>query len=471
MSPSGVGSIRTASLLGAGSLARRLLIGAAIWCLIVLAGGAFALSALYRAQTIRLLEEDLDATLVTLSRAVEYSPDGQLVTDDAKLPADRRYETPLSGRYWVIVSLRPDGSFGRDERPSSLWDSDPPIPPDLKSRALASPGVSVFADAEGPNGETLRVGVRAIRLETGRQPVLLMAAADRYATDRGAQRFLLLLIGAMLALAGGVLIALVVQIRLVLRPLERVQADVAAVREGQCTRLDGEYPLEVAPLAEEVNKLLDHNQAVVERARTHVGNLAHALKTPLAVLRNEATGETPLDDVVRRQTAAMHANVDHYLKRAQAAARAQALGARTPILPVVDGLVRLLNRLFAEKGVEVAARISKAEVFRGEKQDLEEMLGNLMENACKWAHGRVDVSSEAAGREWIDLHIDDDGPGLGEGEREKALQRGVRLDESAPGTGLGLSIVKELAELHGGELQLGTSPLGGLRATLRLPRR
>lgn len=447
------------------------MIGAAVWCLIVLAGGAFALSALYRAQTIRLLEEDLDATLVTLSRAVDYSPDGQLIIDDAKLPADRRYEIPLSGHYWVIASLQPDGGFGRDERPASLWDSDPPIPDSLKQQAMESTGTSVFSDAEGPNGETLRVGVRAIMLETGSQLVLLMAAADRDATDRGAQRFLFLLSGAMLALAGGVLVALLVQIRLVLRPLSRVQADVAAVREGQRTRLDDDYPSEVAPLAEEVNKLLDHNQTVVERARTHVGNLAHALKTPLAVLRNEAMGETALDDVVRRQTAAMLSNVEHYLKRAQAAARAQTLSARTPIQPVVDSLVRLLDRLFADRGIEVKATISPGDVFRGEKQDLEEMLGNLMENACKWATSRVEVSIDTVEDGWIDLHIDDDGPGLDADERQKALQRGVRLDESAPGTGLGLSIVKELAQLHSGYLQLGESPLGGLRATLRLPRR
>jgi len=437
----------------------------------VLGGGAFALSALYRAQTVSLLEEDLDATLVTLSRAVEYSPEGRLVTNDARLPADRRYEIPLSGRYWAIVALEADGTSGRDERPSSLWDSDPPIPAGLRARAMATPGASVFANAEGPNGETLRVGVRVIRLETGDKQVLLMAAADRYVTDQGAQRFLLLLGGAMIALAAGVLVALVVQIRLVLNPLHRVQADVADVREGQRTRLHTDYPSEVAPLAEEVNKLLDHNEAVVERAQTHVGNLAHALKTPLAVLRNEAVGDSALDGVVRRQTAAMLSSVEHYLERARAAARAQTRGVRTPIGPVVDALVRLLNRLFVEKGVLVDGDIPSGEVFRGEKQDLEEMLGNLMENACKWAASRVEVTGEIVDDDCIALHIDDDGPGLDADECEQALRRGVRLDESAPGTGLGLSIVKELAELHTGKLRLARSPLGGLRATLSLPRR
>ncbi|MEM7766433.1 MAG: ATP-binding protein [Pseudomonadota bacterium] len=261
-----------------------------------------------------------------------------------------------------------------------------------------------------------------------------------------------------------------VQVRVVLAPLGRVQKDVSDVREGRRTRLDDDYPAEVRPLSEELNKLLDHNREVVERARTHVGNLAHALKTPLAVLRNEADGQSALDDVVRRQTEAMRANVEHYLSRAQAAARAQAIGARTEIKPVLDGLVRLLNRLFADQEIEVGAAVEPGMAFRGEAQDLEEMLGNLMENGCKWARSRVAVSVVEGSDGQVHIHVDDDGPGLSPDERAAALQRGVRLDETAPGTGLGLSIVKDLAELYSGSLSLSDAPLGGLRATLILPR-
>lgn len=436
----------------------------------VLIGGAVTLSTLYRAQTIALLEQELDASLMALSRAVDYSPEGGLVADAGKLPIDPRFETQLSGRYWAIAELDETATVRQDIRPPSLWDGDLPVPLELRRAAAAQPGTTLFADATGPADERLRVAVRTILLDEAGPQALLMAAADRQASDQGAQQFLILLLGAMIFLAGGVLLAMVVQVRVALSPLERVQRDVAAVREGGRQRLDEDYPAEVRPLTEELNKLLDHNRDVVERARTHVGNLAHALKTPLAVLRNEAQGDTALDDVVRRQTGAMTANVEHYLKRAQAAARAQTLGARTEVKPVVDGLVRLLNRLFQDSGIEVSADVRGGQIFRGEQQDLEEMVGNLIENGCKWADSTVRVRVEQTGGGTLRIHVDDDGEGLPTCERDSVLQRGVRLDETAPGTGLGLSIVNELAELYSGSLSLSESPEGGLRASLTFPR-
>ncbi len=452
------------------SLAVRLLIGAGIWCLLVLVGGALTLSAVYRAQTIELLDGELDTTLVDLTRAVDVGEDGGLAADPARLPAAHVYETPLSGRYWAIVEVRADGSLGEEIRPRSLWDGDIPISPELLEQAMAAPGSPVLGNARGPAGETLRVAAKVISLGPSDQRALLLAGADRKKSDEFARRFLLLLIGAMIVLAGGVLVAMAVQVRVVLAPLGRVQKDVSDIREGRRTRLDDDYPAEVRPLSEELNKLLDHNREVVERARTHVGNLAHALKTPLAVLRNEASGETALDDVVRRQTEAMRDNVEHYLARAQAAARAQAIGARTEVKPVIEGLARLLNRLFQEKGVTVTLTAEPGLAFRGEAQDLEEMLGNLMENGCKWARSTVAVTLLAGQEKQLVIHVDDDGPGLTPDERAAALKRGVRLDETAPGTGLGLSIVKDLAELYSGELELSDAPLGGLRASLILPR-
>jgi len=456
--------------LNPSSLAVRLLIGAGLWCLLVLVGGAITLSAVYRAQTIELLDGDLETTLIDLTRAVDVGEDGRLEADGSRLPAAHLYETPLSGRYWAIAELREDGSLGEEIRPRSLWDGDVPISDALLGRAIAEPGTTVLGNVTGPAGETLRVAATVIILGESDHRALLLAAADREKSDEFAQRFLLLLIGAMIVLAGGVLIAMAVQVRVVLAPLGRVQKDVSDVREGRRTRLDDDYPAEVRPLSEELNKLLDHNREVVERARTHVGNLAHALKTPLAVLRNEASGETALDDVVRRQTEAMRANVEHYLSRAQAAARAQAIGARTEVRPVLEGLARLLNRLFADRGIEVTVEAAAGLAFRGEAQDLEEMLGNLMENGCKWARSKVVVSVVGTDQRELAIHVDDDGPGLSPDERAAALKRGVRLDETAPGTGLGLSIVKDLAELYSGALELSDAPLGGLRASLILPR-
>ncbi|MEL6957218.1 MAG: ATP-binding protein, partial [Pseudomonadota bacterium] len=300
-----------------GSIAQRILIGAAVWSLVVLFGGAFALSALYRAEAVQLLEEELDATLIALSRAVNLDGDGAISANAARLPADARYETPLAGRYWAIVQVSADDSPLRDIRADSLEFSDLPLPVDLAQQALRQPGETLFADTEGPaENERVRVAAKAVILSDDGARAVMMAAADRGASDAGARRFLFSIILAMVFLAGGVLLAMAIQVREVLKPLERIQSDLSEVRSGERIEMGNDYPVEVRPLSEELNKLLEHNREVVDRARTHVGNLAHALKTPIAVLRNEASGDSPLDDVVRRQAEAMHRNVQHYLKRA-----------------------------------------------------------------------------------------------------------------------------------------------------------
>ena len=452
------------------SVSRRMFIGAIIWSLIVVVGGIIAMTVSYRAQTVRLLQQELDSILVTLPRALEILPDGRVVDQPDKLPSDVRYDLPLSGRYWAMIAVQEDGSMGDDIRSQSLWDGPLPLPDSLATDALADPGQTEYGNATGPADERLRVAIRAITVPNRDNPILLMAAADRQATDEGANQLRFLLLISMSLLAAGTLIALWIGLRLALLPLDRVQTHISQVREGKRARLDGDYPVEVLPLTQELNKLLDNNRAIVERAQTHVGNLAHALKTPLAVLRNEATGESSLDDVVRRQTESMRANVDHYLKRAQAAARAEALGVRTEIAPVADGLVRLLNRLFETQGITVISTIKAGIHVRLEQQDLEEMLGNVMENACKWAESRVEVSIEASDNDTMMIHVDDDGRGLTADEMHSAVKRGVRLDETAPGTGLGLSIVADIADMNGGRLDLSESPLGGLRATITVRR-
>ncbi|WP_300393615.1 ATP-binding protein [Henriciella sp.] len=452
------------------SLSRRMLIGAVVWSLIAVVGGIVVMTISYRAQTIRLLEQELDSILVTLPRALEVLPDGRVVDEEDKLPSDVRYDLPLSGRYWAMVAVNDEGEVANDIRSQSLWDGPLPLPREQALSALSNPGMTVYGNARGPADERLRVAVRAITVPNRETPILLMAAADREATDEGANQLRFLLLISMTFLAAGTLIALWVGLRLALLPFDRVQLHISQVREGKRAKLDGDYPVEVLPLTQELNKLIDNNRAIVERAQTHVGNLAHALKTPLAVLRNEANGSTPLDDVVRRQTESMRANVDHYLKRAQAAARSEALGVRTEIAPVVDGLVRLLNRLFGESGVTVESTIPASLYVRVEAQDLEEMLGNVMENACKWTKSRVEVSSEPGDNGLMLIHVDDNGEGLTADEMTSAVKRGVRLDETAPGTGLGLSIVADIAEMNGGKLTLSESQRGGLRATIALRR-
>jgi signal transduction histidine kinase len=263
-------------------------------------------------------------------------------------------------------------------------------------------------------------------------------------------------------------VGLLVLIRYGLRPLHEIQDKLHDVRSGKRENLDGAYPSELSPVVREINTLIAHNRKVVERARTQVGNLAHALKTPLAVLMNESRGDDRVSGLVRRQTEAMSSSVNQYLKRAQAAAQAEVLGARAPVSEAVEDIARMLERLHRSKGIAIDVTADPKAIFRGERGDLDELVGNLLENAAKWCKSRVRVQVARTG-DMVEVTVDDDGPGLRVEDRAKALERGKRLDESAPGTGLGLSIVTELADIYGGHFHLEDSPLGGLRARLELP--
>ena len=424
----------------------------------------------YRSLSYDLLNEELDETLVSLSRSLTILPDSR-VTDreETLLPDVQEYQIPLSGSYWAVIAVDEGGAIVGAIRSQSLWDGELPLSNSLLSQVIEDPSVVVYGDETGPNDETVRTALRAIVIEGRPTPVILMASQDVESAVGATRSLFYMLLAALFVLLALIMAALYFGVRYALRPLAAVRSDLEEIRKGRATALPNEYPIEIQPLSEEVNKLLEHNRGVVERARTHVGNLAHALKTPLAVLRNEASGESGLDDVVRRQTTAMHQNVDHYLRRAQAAARAEALGARSDIRQSVESLARMLGKLFADKGIYVEVIDAPDVSFRGEKQDLEEMLGNLMDNACKWARSVVEITVERDGPDEVLIHVDDDGPGLSEEERSDALKRGVRLDETAPGTGLGLSIVTEIAQMHKGSLELSDAPIGGLRASLRLP--
>ncbi|MDA0338636.1 MAG: ATP-binding protein, partial [Proteobacteria bacterium] len=277
------------------------------------------------------------------------------------------------------------------------------------------------------------------------------------------------LVAALGFLGAGLVAAVIVQVRYGLRPLRHLQAALGRVRSGDADRLEGEYPREIAPVVGELNALIDHNAEVVARARTHVGNLAHALKTPISVLMNDSDADdTPLAGVVKHQVEVMRRYVDHYLVRARTAASGTVIGSRTLVLPALQSLKRTLDRIHADRRLSITISGGERLNFRGERQDFDEVLGNLMDNACKWATSKVHVSVEKQQAVLV-FSVEDDGPGISDEQQQTALGRGKRLDEAVSGSGLGLSIVKDIAGLYGGGVFLGRSSLGGLKVELTLP--
>jgi signal transduction histidine kinase len=340
----------------------------------------------------------------------------------------------------------------------------------VKARA---DGVSE-AYAAGPDARVIRMIERLIDLgDDGRYLVAVAGDPEDIIREIGQFNLALLATFAILGLAlAGVTLA---QVRFGLGPLANLRGAVGQIRRGEAQRVEGVFPPEIAPLAEELNLLVDANHEIIERARTHVGNLAHALKTPISVIVNEADGDdTLLAEKVREQTTLMRSQVQYYLDRARAAARAAAVGSATDVEPVVASMVRTFTKICQARAIVFSSAVEDGVRFRGEKQDLEEMLGNLADNAGKWARGAVHIAVErgpdiAPERAALVFTIDDDGPGLVPEKRAEATRRGRRLDETVPGSGLGLSIVVDLAQLYGGSFRLDDSPLGGLSAQLVLP--
>jgi signal transduction histidine kinase len=280
---------------------------------------------------------------------------------------------------------------------------------------------------------------------------------------------------AMVIFAGAFVVGGLFLVRKALAPFRTLRAGLSSVREGRSPKIEGDYPAEVQPLVNDLNALLEDRERAVARALTTAGDLAHGLKTPLAVLAQEAEqadaqGHHDLAATLGQLVERMQRQVDYHLARARATAAARAApGIRCPVLPSVEGLVRTMRRLHAERALRIDADVALAHEIRGRREDLDEMLGNLLDNACKWARSRVAIAS-AVDHDRLLISVDDDGPGLDPSLRAQVLQRGVRADQQVRGSGLGLAIVSDLAELYGGSVTLETSPLGGTRARLQLPR-
>jgi len=437
----------------------------------VLVGMGLALTAVFNQAAISRVDDDLMYLAKGLYTKAEVEPNGQINPPPF---VDERSQEAYQGEYWQIADLSAGPRPRALARSYSLFDAVLNAPPTVLASLRSRPGVYNYYDTVGPaqdGREPLRAVALLAYLPGHAAPVIFMAAENRTSLDRDEHRFAIYTGVALLLLGAGVVALVVLQVGVGLGPVFTMGREIADVRKGRAQRLTQPYPQEIAPLADELNALLDHNQEVVERQRTHVGNLAHALKTPISVLLAEAQSHPGfLSEVVVRQSLAMREQVEHHLRRARAAARAQTSGERSQVAPVLDEIARTLERIFSDKGVLIDWDADEGLYFLGERQDLQEMAGNVMENACKWCRGRVWASAKDLGGDRLQLCIDDDGPGLPPEKRDEVLKRGARLDESAPGSGLGLSIVHELARAYGGKLALSQSRHGGLRIDLELPR-
>jgi len=449
----------------ANSLALRLFLSATVWTVVILLVTGFALSGLYRQAVERAFDRRLGVYLKTLiadiaSPEIPIERTGQMLGEPL-------FELPLSGWYWQVTRIdrdRPEITSSR-----SLWDRT--LPHLTEQHSEPEPDGSRKSYVQGPEDQRLRLIERNVDLgDEGRYQIAV--GGDAAELDDEILAFNGAIATTFVLLAVVLLLTTLFQVRYGLAPLNRISRGLAAIRSGKAEKLEGAFPVEIAPLARETNALIDANREIVERARTHVGNLAHALKTPLSVMMNEA--DTRPDDALaaklKEQAGIMRDQVARHLERARLAARVAVVGSITDIVPVVQALARTLEKTHRDKSLAIELDLPPDARFRGEKQDLEEMVGNLVDNACKWANSRVsiEVLLEPAG-DRARIVVDDDGPGLTPAQRERVAQRGQRLDESKPGSGLGLSIVVELARLYGGALNLGTAPIGGLRAELVLP--
>ena len=438
-----------------GSLTRRMIVVAGLWISVLLLSGGFALDRVLTTSIVHNFDDQLTYVLNGMIAASEIGTDGEVRFN--RPPADQRFIEPYSGVYFQV------SGEGADTFPSrSLWD---------RRLQVATGHFDVEPHVYDSNefaGEPLRVAERDVILPGSKVRWRFQVAQSREMIDSQIHDLRQTLFWSFAALGLGLLILAALQTIYGLWPLRRVQREVAAIRSGRKQRISDSFPTEIEPLTEEINQLLAHSEAQAEEARRHAGNLAHALKTPLTVITNEATAHSGnLDETVIREAAVMRRQVDHHLARARAIGRRTAGQSRARVWTSVEAVQRAVDRLYESVTVDIAG--NKSVEAKVERQDLDEMIGNLVENAAKYGNGRVFITVEK-GPESVAVIVEDDGRGIPEREREALFARGARLDTGKPGTGLGLAIVRDVATIYGGSVSLEESEdLGGLLARLTLP--
>lgn len=446
---------RSATKRRSGSLTQRMIVIAGIWIALLLGLGAFTLNQVLTSAISSNFDAQLDYVLTALVASSEIGPEGEIMLN--RPPGDQQFLEPYSGLYFQITGE------GFDPFPSrSLWDRQLNV-----GRPHADNDVHYYDSREFPT-ETLRVAERDVRLPGSPVRWRFQVAQSRAVVDEQIGVLRKTMVRSFGILGLGLFVLAALQAIYGLWPLRRVRRALAAVRSGEKARIEERLPREIEPLIQELNALLEHNEVQAEEARRHAGNLAHALKTPLTVITNAATARSPeLADTVCREATTMRRQVDHHLARARAIGRRSSAQARAEIWPALESVERAVSRLYENVTIDVAG--DKKASVRVERQDVDEMLGNLIENAAKYGGGRVFVTVKTT-PECVEIEVEDDGTGIPEAERTSIFDRGARLDTGKPGTGLGLAIVRDVAHIYGGSVTLEESEdLGGLLARLKLP--
>lgn len=449
-----------------GSLKNRLLVLTLVMAGLTLVVAGVVLSALFREHVRQQFIDRMNADLDQVMARLEVDARGLPTLDAARL-SDPRWTRPHSGLYWQVDGAGPQGVAGL-LRSRSLWDEQLDAP-----RDMPADGEAHVHEITGHQGEGLLLIERTLRAEGAKAPWRVMVAAEMQPLEQAVSRFNTVLAWSLLVLLALLTAGALLQVRLGLAPLGRLRLALSDLRQGRTQRLEGRYPDEVQPLVDDLNGLLERHAEGLHRARAQAGNLAHALKTPLTILAQgaaQASAAEPneLPALVADQVQVARRHIDWHLARSRAAAAQATVGLSTPLQPVVEGLARVMRKVHAAKGMALVLDIDAQLAFAGESQDLQEMLGNLLDNACKAARTQVRVGATREGAQ-LRISVEDDGPGIPEGQMARALRRGGRLDESTPGSGLGLAIVQELATLYGGEVTLHQRPSSGLRVVLALP--
>jgi signal transduction histidine kinase len=443
------------------SLFGRLLGIAALSTLAALLFAGITISGILERFVIHGLDDRLDAQIMVLARAVK--PDGTL--DGRRAINLPRFDEPGSGWQWQVNG--PSGQQWLSDAEAADVSLAPPWPAPPHRRHDDRADEPAPGDGIGPRGE--RVHFRQLRVTTPAGPVVITASGPRRIAEAPLREAIVPLLLSLGLLGCGLALATFIQLRFGLRPLRKMQAALADVRAGRARHIPPDQPQELAPLASELNALIDENEAGLAHARRHVANLAHGLKTPLAALsvKLEESGSDP-DGSLRDMVAQIDQRVRHHLGRARAAAPGYAKRAHTRLAPAVADLAAVMQRIHQDRPIAAEIAIDPDLAVAVDPQDLDEMLGNLIDNAWRHARSSIRIGAHSTGT-YVEIAIEDDGPGLSAAELGEALIPGRRLDERGDGHGFGLSITEELAELSGGALVLGASSMGGLSATLRLP--